>query len=260
MQTLGLDQALYERLLEAFGYGGNAAPMLALGRLLPWRALRDHAASTPDRQRTFEALLLGTAGLLPTQRARQDQVHPHVEALERAFAAAGLSSLDSGSWKLWGVRPANAPARRVAAAAALFRATGAPSALFECIHAETVGGSLAPLTGLRASGYWLDHHDPCAGPARLPAAFVGRSRALEILINVLLPAAAASGDHRLGERARSLFARLPRPAVYGATKSLEQGLADQGERLPINARRAQGLLALHRDWCTQGGCGRCPLS
>ena len=61
-------------------------------------------------------------------------------------------------------------------------------------------------------------------------------------------------------RARALFARLPRPAAYGVTKFIENALASEGVRVPMNARRAQGLLALHRDWCTQNGCGRCPLS
>jgi hypothetical protein len=255
----GLDQTLYERVLEALGYGGNAAHMLAVGRLLPWRALRDHAAREADRPIAFEALLLGSAGLLPAQRGVQGPVHPHIDALQRSFDSSGLSSLGPASWKLWGIRPSNAPARRVAAAAAIFRAHP-PSDMLRGLGSKTVGELTAPFTRLSASGYWLHHYDPCAGPARMPAAFIGRSRALEILLNVLLPTAAASGDAGLAERARSHFAALPRPAAYGATKSLETALADQRERVTINARRAQGLLALHRDWCTQGGCGRCPLS
>ena len=51
------------------------------------------------------------------------------------------------------------------------------------------------------------------------------------------------------------------PARYGETRFLEENLASGGgDRLRLNARRAQGLLALNRDWCSQGGCGRCRLS
>jgi hypothetical protein len=94
----------------------------------------------------------------------------------------------------------------------------------------------------------------------MPARFIGRSRALEIILNVIVPAAIATGGEELAGRARALHARLPRPAAYGVTRYLEATLASGGANLRLSARRAQGLLSLHRDWCTQGGCGRCPLS
>ncbi len=262
----GIGQALYEGLLEALGYGGNSAPMRALARALPWRTLRAEAGRASGRgivrRQALEALLLGAAGLLPSQRGHADAVELYVEALEGIFAASGLRAMPAAAWKLWGVRPANAPARRLAAAAALLDAPGAPAALLDALGAATVGEALRPLSAV-ADGYWRTHFDPCAGPCRpygpsgLPPALVGRSRALEILVNVVLPAAVAGGD---AARARALYARLPRPAAYGVTRFLEGALASGGARVPLDARRAQGLLALHHDWCTQGGCGRCPLS
>ncbi|MHB8378043.1 MAG: DUF2851 family protein, partial [Dehalococcoidia bacterium] len=126
----GVGQALYEGLLEALGYGGNSAPMQALARRLPWASLRAEAerAGRPcvvPRQ-AFEALLLGAAGLLPAQRGHGGAVEPYVAALERTFAASGLPAMPAAAWKLWGVRPANAPARRLAAAAARLDARGEP--------------------------------------------------------------------------------------------------------------------------------------
>jgi hypothetical protein len=91
-------------------------------------------------------------------------------------------------------------------------------------------------------------------------AFIGRARALEILANVVLPAAIACGGGALAARAREFYATLPRPAAYGVTRFLEHAITSEGLPVRINARRAQGLLSLHRSWCTQGGCGRCPLS
>ncbi len=256
VRASGVDQALYEGLLEALGYGGNAAQMLTLARLLPWTRLRDIAAGDQTR---MEALLLGCAGLLPSQRAHHGPVEAHIDAMERIFAQARPSSLQSSTWKLWGVRPENAPARRVAAAAALLHRLGTPSALLGIAGANSVNEAIAPLL-ITSSGYWRTHHDVCAAPCRMPSAFVGRSRALEIVINVVLPIACATGDAALATNARTLFARLPRPAVYGATKFIEAALSSEGIRVPINARRAQGLLELQRNWCTQGGCGRCALS
>ena len=102
----GAEQALYEAVLEALGYGGNSAAMLALARILPWRLLADaigaergrqglnvlsehqasHGAEHPCERRVAsgdtlrgnpanvraEALLLGCAGLLPSQRGHDD--------------------------------------------------------------------------------------------------------------------------------------------------------------------------------------------
>ncbi len=260
VRAAGLEQALYEGLLESLGYGGNAAPLLTLARSLPWQRLNALAPAAEARLTGMEALLLGAAGLLPSQRGHRGPVEPHVDALDRAFSAAGLSALDAGIWKLWGVRPANAPARRIAAAAALLDALGTPLALLTALDARTLREAMAPLVAIKARGYWAHHHDTCAGPSRLPPSYVGRGRALEILANVVLPAAVASGDAALAGRARALYAKLPRPAVYGVTRYLEEALGSDGVRVPVNLARQHGMLALHRDWCTQGGCGRCPLS
>jgi len=257
----GLEQALYERLLAALGYGGNSATMLALARALRWQRLEALAAAPPAvRRLALEAALLGQAGLLPAQRGHRGPLHPHVEALASAYARmAAAPAPAAAGWKLWGVRPSNMPARRIAAAAALLE-PGPPSRLLAALDAPTVAGLCAPFLALRAGGYWRDHHDPCAGPARLPAAFIGRSRALEIAANVLIPAALAAGPAPLRARARWWWERLPRPATYGATRFIEEALASEGIRVPVNARRAQGLLLLQKDWCTQNGCGRCALS
>lgn len=278
VRAAGLEQALYEGLLEALGYGGNAPQLLALARAVPWARLAALAREAEARQQTteagagapapYEALLLGCAGLLPSQRGHRGPLHPHVEALERAFAAAarrGAPSLDAGIWKLWGVRPSNHPARRVAAAAAVLKALGTPLALLAAVDAPPRGArtpreAMAPLLAVKARGYWAHHHDTCAGPSRLPPAFIGRGRALEILANAVLPAAAAGGDASIAERARALYAKLPRPAVYGVTRYLEEALGSDGIRVRTGLREQHGMLALHRDWCTQGGCGRCPLS
>lgn len=256
VRAAGADQALYEGLLEALGYGGNGPAMLSLARWLPWRTLTGHAGDGPERVFAMEALLLGAAGLLPSQRGHHGPVDSYAAALEERFARSRLPSLSAGTWRLWGMRPANTPARRLAAAAALLARHRSPSALLRIVDARTINETVAPLL-VEARGYWLRRHDPCAAPCRLTASLVGRSRALEIAVNVVLPVASALGDEA---RAGALFARLPRPAVYGRTRFIENALASEGLRVAVNARRAQGLLALHAGWCSSSGCGRCPLS
>jgi hypothetical protein len=108
-----------------------------------------------------------------------------------------------------------------------------------------------------------------AGEGSAAPALVGRGRAVEILVNAVLPFLAAGGagtDGRLQEQALTLFRRLPAAGGYGVTAHLERALALNGaRRLTASARRQQGLLYLLHCYCRQGGCaqrdaGACPLS
>jgi hypothetical protein len=227
----GVEQALYAGMLEALGYGGNALPMRALARNLPWAELAPHA----HRATRIEEMLVKAAGVDAPLAARWE----------------------GPAWKLWGMRPANHPARRIAAAARLLARLGTPSAAFAALDAERAGDAIA-LFMLE------DGRTTAAGSAANPKsrrpALIGRSCAIEILVNVVLPIAAGTGDEVLGAKARALYLRLPRPAAYGKTRFLENALGSMDIPLKVDARRAQGLLALNEDWCARNGCGRCPLS
>ena len=89
------------------------------------------------------------------------------------------------------------------------------------------------------------------------AALIGAERAQELLVNAALPLAASRG---LEERALALLAALPAAPAYGKTAFLESNLRPAQGRIARNALEQQGLLGLIGEWCSQGGCGRCPLS
>jgi hypothetical protein len=238
------------------GFGGNRDAAAQLARALPWAMLaRVRATADADE---LVALLLGSAGLLPStrmasSRCRSAEDDERLAAMEGTFAGSGLAA-QGVTWKLWGVRPQNHPARRIAAAAGLLARLPSPARLLDAAAmapAEALAGLVVP-----AWGYWIDHHDAGAAPCRLPPVLLSRSRAIELLVNVILPAAAALGRE---EPVEALFRTLPRPAAYGRTRGLQDALRGTGGRIAINAQRAQGLLGLNNDWCTHDGCGRCPL-
>jgi hypothetical protein len=139
-------------------------------------------------------------------------------------------------------RPGNGPERRLAGAAAL-------AARFT---ENGPAGSLTPLLRL----------PPARAAAGLVAGLsvprlVGRPRAVELAANAVLPlAAAGAADAAEEARAETVYAALPLPARYGAVRHLHRALAP----LRLSARRQQGMLYLLKTYCTQGGCGRCPLS
>jgi hypothetical protein len=214
-------------------------------------------------------LLLGAAGLLPSQRdaaphdPQEARWEEHWRALERRGrrppeppAAQAPSSR----------RPANHPARRLAGLAQLL---GRPGPRLEEVALQSQppegrASNVIEAWTVPARGYWRQHSFPGVGAGRTPGALIGRDRAVELLVNAVLPWAAAkaeaAGEPDHAALARTAFARLPRPGRYGALAVLEANLRVGGEPLPLDARRQQGLLTLHKAECTQGGCGRCPFS
>jgi hypothetical protein len=202
------EEALYAALLEALGYGGNGAAFRLLAGRLPWRALRARLRELPPDGRAGAALAMLT----------EAAVRPPALALRTA-----------------GLRPGNAPRRRLVAAAEL-----------AARYAE--GGLAAGLRGL------LPADAGAAVRALRLGALIGRGRAVELLSNAVLPFFASEGE---GEQALALYRALPRPASYGAVHHLDEALSGA---LPLDARRQQGMLFLLRGYCQRGRCGSCPLS
>jgi Protein of unknown function (DUF2851) len=130
-------------------------------------------------------------------------------------------------------------------------------------------GRLSGLAGLwaRASGSLVDYAAGSVGTAgktsELLAAWqvgdgrIGPGRAQELLVNAVLPFAAAQG---FGNEALRLMLQLPAAVSYGKTAFLESNLRPEKGRIVRNAVQSQGLLGYLGEWCSQGGCGRCPLS
>ncbi len=206
-----------------------------------WRALFDALAFGGDRD-GFRRL----AGALPPAALRQvTREGGGVEALADVFlSAAGLAGdarlptlVPPLRWRSG--RPASRPERRLAAAAALFvKAGGEPvEQVRRSVEGATSGKDLVQA--------W-----------RVPP--LGQDRALEVVLNAVLPFAA--GVLGLREQALALARGLPAVAPYGKTRFLERNLAEGRRRLARRALEQQGLLSLHASWCSLGGCGRCPLS
>ncbi len=119
------EQVAYECLAEALGYSRNAGAMRHLAVAVPLEAVRALERPAGDgfgAAVRAEALFLGSAGLLPSQRhlpsARRRG--PAVERLEDAWRSlARAPVLRAYHWDAGQVRPENAPVRRVVALAHL---------------------------------------------------------------------------------------------------------------------------------------------
>ena len=191
------------------------------------------------------ALMAHVAGALPW--ARLEAALAAAPAPDRARVAEALL-LDAASGGIAAVvRPANHPARRLAGLAVLL-------ARHRPLGEVTVEGGPAELIAAWTAGRRTGERGAPIGPGR----------AIELLANAVLPWRAArceaQGDGPGAAAARTAFAALPAPDRYGKLAFLEANLSEDGRPLRLDARGRQGLLALYKSECTQGGCGRCVLS
>ena len=258
-------QVFYEEAMAMLGAKGNTTPFRKIAELLP--LAQWERSPGPDAALRRYARLLGTAGLLPDpERLRHAEAREFAALLRAEWfrTGGGADSIrDLAEWSFVGLRPANRPERRLAAAAVLF----ADDALVSKLLAHDAPGRdwfrsrLAMLAGLEPIPYWAARQSLDSDPGAKPLAVLGAARAAVILTNVLVPLRLAEdpevGDALLGhlppedlgaparETAHRLFGRDHNPALY-----LRSGLFEQG------------LLAIHRDFCLRvhGGCEDCPLA
>jgi hypothetical protein len=263
LRRQGANQALYEGLLRTLGYSRNQDAFAYLARLLPYERLR----RVLDREgvTAAEALLLGGAGLLPGQRGLPVAASPHLSTLERHWAKERLPQVPRELWQLSGLRPDNHPARRLAGLARLLARWPSPVAALRSLE-ESDAASLSRLLvawQVPADGFWRSHHHLTGGGPSPHGGLIGKGRALELLINAVLPFAAAFGEARgldaLSQQALALFLRLPSPGSYGGTRFLETVLRPPPLQKGLGACGQQGRLYLYTHYCAAGECNLCPL-
>lgn len=263
-------QVLYEGLMEALGYTKNKEPFQELAQRLPLRALEEATPHRPGSHAVpdLQALLLGTAGLLPVQRGKEDPQRWARHLEERWQALGGIQRMSESQWRFFRVRPENFPTRRLAAA----------SYLLERYRERFLSGMLELLTqaspshssrrleqGLvvTANGYWAGHFDFARGMEWAPT-LLGEERAGQIVINVLLPFffawSGASSSPTLQSHTLTLYRQYRRLGENWITRHLlGQIVGGPSPKLVSSAQRQQGLLHLYKTFCSGWKCARCPL-
>ena len=266
-------QVLYSGIMTALGYARNQEPFRRLAERVPLNILE---SAVPENNRDDESLvlLLGTAGLLPSQRPQIEysplEDYVYVNELERIWA--GMQQIDVmafNDWHPFRVRPSNSPLRRIAGMSHLIRryhVKGLLAGLKELVIATPVGKTNSYLeAGLMAvdDGYWSSRYDFGKGYPGLSKWLIGQSRAADIVINVLLPFTYAWGEDNglkeLAEKALTIFCSYPSLE----TNTLERHMKAQFglKSTQVNsAQRQQGLLHLYKKWCTQGRCKECEVA
>lgn len=269
-------QCLYQGIMGALGYSQNRLPFLELAHQVPLHRLESitrNKTSDEECLSRLQALLLGTAGLLPSQRQgkcqknRNDKWIYKLERLWTSYHPAEAMTRDE--WNLFRVRPNNSPIRRIAAMSYLIlrhRQKGIFDGVINMIKEVPVSQSPNRLEkGLlvTTNGYWASHLDfGLASKIKNPT-LLGSGRAADIIINVLLPFISAWGkltsQPELEKKTLNLYRHYPKLTVNTIERHMKNQLGISTS-LVNSAQRQQGLIQIYNTLCTQGRCNYCPLS
>ena len=260
----GGDQALYEAVLAAIGYQHNKRPFHELARRLPVETLRRLAGG--DVTRAY-ALLAGMSGLLPSDwpASWDDETRAFVRALwdvwwkERDRLPPPMLRTD---WHLHGLRPLNHPLRRMMAAALVFARDGEGHTMIEHWLRDSYRDTMVRLEssfiGSNAP-YWPLRVSLGGAKQYTPAALIGRDRLEALLINVVLPLAAAFGFD--AAKVRACLAEARPETINQIMKQTAFYLLgpDYPSLLLASAGQRQGLQQIFHDHCLhdRSQCARC---
>ncbi len=267
IERAGEEQAIYESVVAACGYGPYKHQFRALAQQLHYERVRQLGVQDPF---LVEAAFLQLAGLLPESLPEESGDVPHFRRLctLREQSLRGLRRLPM-KWDRKGVRPNNYPERRLAGAARFLGRTAKPG-LAEALDAIWQEES-APVARRRAFealfpsplGFWAEHCAWTGNRLPKPTAMLGAGRVHAIIGNVFVPAALAKArqtrDRAFEERVFGFFTALPQEPGNYVFKTMAPRLFGNARRPRFTFQMQQGLLQLYNDWCRfNPRCGACP--
>jgi hypothetical protein len=262
--VVGYDQAIWTALLRGLGYQRNTAAFQHLAKVVTWPIAAGQTGSLSARD-DLVALLLGAAGLLEaperglpaTDEAARRR---YLDRWHRLQPCCADEPLRYSAWTATGVRPDNAPPRRMAAAAGLARAyrTGLSAAL--CRNVALLDQPLHLEAG--ADPFWASRADFGRRVGPEPIRLLGTARERELLVNAVLPGVLAmahdSADTALEKAVDRRYERLGAAAPNQITRHMRRTIGVPSS-LSATVAAEQGLLHLYHTWCRERRCWECPL-
>lgn len=228
----GREEALFQAIATGLGYKNNKIPFL----LVAQRAGLRRAGATGG-----ESLLFGLAGFLRAEDFTKgdDEARSYLRALwEEWWAIRDAESrlvVPEDSWKLSSLRPANHPHRRMGALSAAARS-------FRRIGKSQDPKDFAKILGSLEHAFWGVHYNLSCERLPRPAALIGEDRALDLVINALLP---SLPQEKGWDHLRNLTGPSPSVRVKKALGWICEG---EPPSLLRPALHQQGLIQLYDDF------------
>ena len=118
----------------------------------------------------------------------------------------------------------------------------------------------------KASGYWAEHSTFSSKPHKKTVYLIGKERAADILVNIVLPVAYLWAERvqsrQLMEAVQLLYDKHPKLQDNFITNQVIQQLFPEkrAARSVINtAKRQQGMIYLYKMFCSSRICDMCPI-
>jgi hypothetical protein len=295
------DQAVYRGLAEAMGYDKNQEPFRRLAELLPVELVFGELRASREAQPAIllDALLFGAAGFFSSMPAPEKIpdaemaafLAPRLKLWEPLQHALQIRPLRREAWQFFRLRPPNFPARRLAGLSALllkFYRDGLLEHLAGLFLAsakvsvkkrtQAIVGELLNYFICPADDFWRAHYDffsavsakqeietaPFAPALTNYGDLIGRDRAVDVLVNIILPAlwhyGRQAGDAHLHNLAQEVYSSFPRLQENQITRAMRRQLARQfpvSRTIAASALRQQGLIHLQKLYCRPLRCEEC---
>ena len=252
-QHLGQDweATAYHALTAAFGFQKNSEPLARLAKSVPLAVLRRHRHD----QRQLEALLFGQAGFLVDNE--ETIADDYIQDLKREYEflrhkyGLGPAALQVHEWSYLRLRPANFPPVRLGQLVGVLHAR---PALFDALLTARSVAALTEFFRTPAPAYWRAHFRP-GRPGKVPA--LGKTSIDLLITNVVVPLRVAYARHvgqpALVESSLALLNELP--AEHNQYTNVYETLGFTHR----TAADSQGLLALHKSYCSPRRCLQCAI-
>jgi len=260
-------QVLFRGIMRALGYAKNTKPFEELADRMPLNFIESREGLALK-----QALLLGTAGLLPSQRWQGEFAREkEVQELEQIWQSVDkkVKTMKEGDWTFSHIYPNNSPVRRIIAQSYLLERYCAGKLLARMLQlvkeAPLPGGHRVLENGLTVagSGYWRGRFDFDVRSKTKISALLGNSKAGEIAVNVILPFTFSWGElaneEKLTENAIELYRNYPKLAENCITQHMKKQFGLE-EPFDFTACHQQGLIHIFRNYCREGSCSECPMA
>ena len=265
----GVDQTLYEGIMDALGYSKNREQFRQLAEKVPVELL---IGQTPE---TIQAILFGVAGLLPSEKKLNKETKQYLNIIiplwERFAPQFCNVPMSADDWVFFRLRADNFPTRRIAGISYVLAgcdgSSGDTPLLTKFLNplAETgkTSSKLRKILMPEAIGYWARHYSFGDKKHKQSKFLIGKNRADDIIINVILPMLlACSQESKLRESVIGLYTGYTALQDNRITRFFSERVFRSIEiyRSTANsASRQQGLIHIYKWFCEVQNCDNCPF-
>lgn len=271
------EQLLFEGICLGLGYSKNQESLTRLAQNVRLSALIPDmkVMGGTGAEIRVEGILFGAAGLLPSPRTLNErESRCYVRRLRREWKefkrAYHGEVLDPAAWQFFRLRPENFPTRRIAAAARValrLRTSGMFRAVIStvrdaCREPARSFGELEAMMTIPADGVWKDHYRFEERSPHVTGTLIGRQRAGDIVLNVLLPIsflyARIFKIREVRDGAMALYRSARHVPDNSITRIMESQLLKK--RISLDSPLfQQGALQLYKMYCVEERCGECAI-